>query len=158
MRSAGRNDRRIQDPVHDAYRPRRKLAEPASCTRCGLVYHRGRWLRGVPRPGSRGILCPACQRTLDDYPGGIVELHGTFLEGHLEEVLNTVRNVARAAEQRHPLQRIIRVHRSDGCVSVTTTDSHLARAIGEALKKAFQGELELKYSLEGDVLRVHWTR
>jgi hypothetical protein len=47
--------------------------------------------------------------------------------------------------------------RDDG-VLVTTTDSHLARRIGGALRRAYQGELDYAYNKEDDSLRVEWKR
>jgi hypothetical protein len=39
---------------------------------------------------------------------------------------------------------------------VTTTDIHLARGMGEALHRAYQGELEYHYNPEQNLLRVIW--
>jgi hypothetical protein len=46
----------------------------------------------------------------------------------------------------------------DGSVLVTTTDSHLARDIGEALEHAHKGELEFHYNDADNLLRVFWQR
>ena len=45
-----------------------------------------------------------------------------------------------------------------GVTSVTTTDVHLARRIGEALHHAYQGKLDIKYSQDEYVVRVTWER
>jgi hypothetical protein len=39
---------------------------------------------------------------------------------------------------------------------VTTATIHMARTLGDALRSAYQGELELDY--EEDVLRARWSR
>ena len=41
---------------------------------------------------------------------------------------------------------------------VTTTDLHLPRRIGEALKSAFDGTLDLDYDEDGYFVRVNWSR
>ena len=45
----------------------------------------------------------------------------------------------------------------DGLV-VSTTDSHLPRQIGEALKHAYHGELDIHYGEGEDSVRVNWTK
>jgi hypothetical protein len=69
-----------------------------------------------------------------------------------------VRNREAAEKAEHPLQRIMAVEDSADGVLVTTTDTHLARGIGEAVHAAFKGELEFKYNKEENLLRVQWTR
>ena len=39
---------------------------------------------------------------------------------------------------------------------VTTTDPHLARRIGEAVHKAYKGQLEFHYNKQENLLRVTW--
>jgi len=46
-------------------------------------------------------------------------------------------------------------NRAEGLV-VLTTDTHLPRRIGEALKHAHHGELELQYDKDEDFIRVTW--
>ena len=41
---------------------------------------------------------------------------------------------------------------------ITTTDVHLPRNIGEARKQAWKGELEIKFSPDEYLVRVHWKR
>jgi hypothetical protein len=47
--------------------------------------------------------------------------------------------------------------KKDG-VELTTTDSHLARGIAEALHDAYKGELKLRYSKDENLLRATWKR
>jgi hypothetical protein len=46
---------------------------------------------------------------------------------------------------------------ADGLL-VTTTDTHLARRIGDALYDAYKGELKYRYSKDDRLLRVTWRR
>ena len=153
-----RGDRRIQEQVHDAYKSKRKLAEPTVCPQCGAVYHGGRWQWSTRPTSAYEHTCPACHRIRDKYPAGSVALTGAFLGTHRDEVLNVVRNAEARAKAEHPLKRIIDIESQANGILVTTTDPHLARSIGEALHRACSGELHLRYAEESDILRVQWKR
>ena len=79
-----RRDRLIRERVHDPYKVRRKLPEPALCPECGAIYQAGRWRWSKPklRPeGAHEVICQACHRIRDQYPAGELTLSGHFLEG-----------------------------------------------------------------------------
>lgn len=152
-----RRDRLIQEREYDAYRSRGKLSEPAVCPVCGAVFHEGRW-QWLPRPAAEAYeeMCPACHRIHDEYPAGYVTLTGQFLNQHREELLHLVRNEEQRAMEEHPLKRIMAIQDGDSGILITTTDIHLARGIGEALKHAYQGTLEYHYSQGEHLVRVRW--
>jgi NMD protein affecting ribosome stability and mRNA decay len=153
-----RQDRLIQESVHDPYQSGRKLAEPTVCPQCGAVYHQGRWT-WRPRPAqAHEDMCPACQRTRDKYPAGFLTMQGRFLHGHKEEILNLLHNEERQEKAEHPLHRIMEIEEGPEAIIVTTTDLHLPRRMGEALHRAYQGEIDFHYSKEGNLLRVYWQR
>jgi NMD protein affecting ribosome stability and mRNA decay len=103
-------------------------------------------------------MCPACQRVRDAYPAGYVTLSGRFLQDHHEEILNLARHEAQIETAEHPLHRIMQIEpHADGFL-ITTTDLHLARRIGEAVHRAYQGEMDFHYGEEGSILRVSWCR
>jgi len=148
----------LQAHVDDSYKSRGKLPEPTACPDCKAVFHDGHW-QWLPEPQSaHQALCPACHRVKDDAPAGYVTLEGAFLAEHRDEILSLVRNLEQKEKDKHPLQRIMRIADEAGAVLVTTTDSHLARDIGEALRHAYQGELELHYNPGDNLARVHWKR
>ena len=93
----------------------------------------------------------------DAYPAGYVTLSGSFLETHRDEIVNLVRNEAKKESGEHPLKRIMDMKDTDEGMLVTTTDSHLARSIGERIARAYEGELDYQYT-EDDMLRVVWKR
>jgi NMD protein affecting ribosome stability and mRNA decay len=153
-----RRDRLIREPEHDPYKSRRKLPEPTACPECGAVFREGRWQWvevpfGVPR-----TLCPACHRIKDGYPAGYVTLRGEFVKGHREEILGLARNVEAREKGQRPLNRIMDAREEEEELIITTTDMHLARAIGDSLQSAYEGELDYTYTKEGSVLRVLWSR
>jgi len=153
-----RREQLLQEIEHDAYKSKRKLAEPAHCPDCGAVWRGGRWAWGPVAPHSQPERCPACHRVHDEFPAGYVGVHGPFLAAHRDEILSLARNCEADAKAEHPLQRIMAVAEDGEGVLVTTTDPHLARRIGEALHDAYRGELEYHYNREDNLLRVSWRR
>ncbi len=142
-----------QQPREDPYELAGKPPEPALCPQCGASFHEGRW-QWASAPSGAPHLCPACRRINDEQPAGILTLSGTSLESHKAEILNLVRHKEEAEKADHPLNRIIGIEEQDGAVVITTTDIHLPRRIGEALKRAFHGRLELHYEEDGYFLRA----
>jgi hypothetical protein len=41
---------------------------------------------------------------------------------------------------------------------IKTTDIHLPHALGEALRHAYKGDLEIRYSKEAYFIEVKWSR
>ncbi len=153
-----RRDELRDELVHDSYKSKRKLPEPTRCPQCGAVYHEGRW-RWLPAPaGAHEETCPACHRIHDHFPAGFVTLKGAFLADHRDDILHLSRNREEHEKAEHPLERIMAIEDVDGAVLITTTDTHLARDIGEAVHAAYGGELEYRYNKEENLLRVTWTR
>ncbi len=154
-----RNDKRLTEEVHDPYRERGKRVEPCSCPGCGAVVSKGRWSwRKTDMDGvAQGAPCPACRRIEDDYPAGLVHLGGAFLAEHREEILGLVRNIEARESADHPLKRLMGIEEDGDGLLVKTTDVHLARAVGDALKRAYGGTLEGGYAGSAP-LRMRWSR
>jgi hypothetical protein len=148
----------LPERVHDAYKLPHKLHEPTVCPACGAVYHRGRWQWG-PRPAdAEEAVCSACHRTADHCPAGYLTIEGEFAAERRDELLHLMRHHETHERAEHPMERIMAIEEQGAKTIVTTTDLHLARDLGEALKSAFQGSLELKYSKEEHLLRAYWQR
>ncbi|QXD16355.1 ATPase [Rhodocaloribacter litoris] len=154
----GRKDRLIKTKRIDTYRPREKWPEPTRCTECNAVYTKGRWTWEPPPPGANETVCPACRRIADHYPAGYIELRGAFFETHREELLNLVRNVEQAEKALHPLERLIEIRQEDSQTVVTTTGVHVARRIGEALARSYEGEWTYQYGDGAKTIRARWER
>jgi NMD protein affecting ribosome stability and mRNA decay len=147
----------FQEHVHDAYKAKGKLLEPAVCSQCGAVFHQGRWQWLQAPANAHRAICPACHRIHDHFPAGFLTMKGEFFRSHHDEIMRLVHNHEKHERTEHPLKRIMAVEEKDGTTLVTTTDIHLARGMGEALHHAYQGELEYHYNPEQNLLRVSWT-
>ncbi|MFQ5971068.1 MAG: BCAM0308 family protein [Alphaproteobacteria bacterium] len=153
-----RKDRLIRERVHDPYKTRLKLPEPTVCPECGAVFHEGRWRWG-PRPAAaHEQLCQACRRIKDRMPAGFLTLRGSFIRAHEKELLRLARHQEDLEKAEHPLHRIIAIEQDDEAIVITTTDIHLPRRIGEALRRAFHGELSFHYEEGEYFIRVNFTR
>jgi hypothetical protein len=80
------------------------------------------------------------------------------LVDHREELLGLAHNEEAKAKAEHPLSRIITIAEEDGTTLISTTDTHLPRRIGEALRHAYHGELNLHYNKDEEFIRVTWAR
>ena len=156
--SQGRHDRLLQEWEHDTYKSKSKMAEPTVCPGCGAVYRVGHWQWGEAPQGANREHCPACLRIQDKMPAGFLTLSGDFLGEHLEEIMNTVRNVEEREKANHPLKRIMNAETLPEGMLITFTDPHLARGAGEALHHAYKGDLDFAYQSEERILRVSWKR
>jgi NMD protein affecting ribosome stability and mRNA decay len=153
-----RRDAIVPEAGHDAYRMPAKLPEATRCPGCGAVYHGGRWTWDAAGPNPHMHTCPACRRIEDRYPAAFLSLSGPFLAGRHDEILRLVENEARAEAADHPLHRLVAIEHTDEGILITTTDVHLPRRIGEALRHAYHGELEYRYAEDDNVIRAAWNR
>lgn len=157
-----RRDQLREEREHDTYRQQQKPAEPSACVECGAVFHAGRWQwAGEPPEKAAKVLCPACQRIRDDFPAGFVYVGGPFFAANSDEILALIRHHAQKEGAEHPLARIMGIQedgRAEDGVLITTTDLHLARDLGDAVHKAYHGELDFHYNEGEQRLRVHWRR
>ncbi|MGD8910553.1 MAG: BCAM0308 family protein [Chromatiales bacterium] len=159
-RSPTRRDRLLKQPHTDSYRSERKLHEPTLCKICGAVFTGGRWqwLDTLPEAAEE-TRCPACQRIHDRFPAGYLTLRGAFFETHREEIMHLVHNHVERQRLQHPLQRIIDTTTLDnGGVEISFTEYHLPKGVGEAVKNAYQGDLQINFAQESGHARVSWER
>ena len=157
--AAPRMDRQLKEHEGDAYGLRGKLPDPTACPRCGAIYRAGRWAWGSPPADAHQTECPACRRTADGVPAGIVTVKGEFAAAHREEIGNLVRHVEEREKAEHALKRIMAMTEGeDGALSISTTDAKLAHAIGEALHNAYRGELDSQFVESESCFRATWAR
>ena len=147
----------------DPYLPLMGPKERAICSRCGAVYHHKHW--SIEKPLDlltdkkiRSVVCPACQRTHDAFPGGIVDLSGDFFKPHKEEILHLIRNEESRAKKTNPLERIISIKDEGNSVEVHTTSDRFAQRIGMEIQRAYKGDITYHWSRDDKFIRVKWHR
>jgi hypothetical protein len=86
----------------------------------------------------------------------MLTLRGSILHAKKSEIIQLARHQDAAERAEHPMNRIIAIDESDDVVVITTTDIHLPRRIGKALKRAYRGELKLAYDDDGYFVRANW--
>jgi NMD protein affecting ribosome stability and mRNA decay len=153
-----RRDRTVQEYEHDTYKLRGKLKEPTICPECRAVFHKGRWTWAAAPAGAEEAVCPACHRIRDKYPKGLLTVKGSFVDEQHEQVMGIVHNTEAKEKKEHPLSRIMGIERRREGLVISTSDTHLPRRIGEALKHAYHGYLSFHYDQDEDFIRVTWTR
>ena len=149
----------------DPYLPDAGTREPALCQSCQAVYRNKRWqldpaLAGqlAHDPAAQWVTCPACQKVAERYPEGILTLRGNYLWNHEAEIRNILDNTVARFSTRNPLERIIRMQRTDDALVIETTDNKLAEQLGRSLQKAHSGELQIDWQGSPVVCRVQWER
>jgi NMD protein affecting ribosome stability and mRNA decay len=146
--------KRKEDPYVATHKP----PGPTVCPSCKAVFMEGRWTWQRPPPEAAETNCPACQRIQDEFPAGYVTIKGEFLKEHRDEIIALINSKEDREKAEHPLQRIMAIEDVREGLQVSTTDSHLARGIGEALHDAYKGDLKLRYSRDENLLRAIWKR
>ena len=122
------------------------------------MFAEGRWMWARKPDEYLEQNCPACQRIEDEFPAGYVMIKGEFIKQHRDEIIALLKSKEDQEKAEHPLQRIMAIEDVREGLQVTTTDSHLARGIGEALHDAYKGDLKLRYSRDENLLRATWKR
>ncbi len=156
--SVRRKDRLIKDNRKDAYVDQIILKEAAVCSKCSAVYSSGRWTWKTTDQVTTKTTCPACRRINDDYPAGFIEIKGNFYRVHSKDIINLIHNTEHLEKNERPLERIISIAEKENKTVITTTGIHIARRIGEALKRSYQGNYLLQYGDGEKSIRVFWER
>ena len=151
-------NRIIQAHNEDPYRIPKKWPEPTHCDECGAIYSQGRWVWGQASTDSIAHRCPACSRIKDKTPAGILTLRGTYIEQHKQEILNLITNVEQQERLAHPLERIMSIDDQQQSLSISFTGTHMAKATGNAIHHAHQGNLEIHFGEQDSPMRITWQR
>ena len=146
-----------QDQEAGHSNPLEKLHDSLCCSVCGVVYRGGRW-HWAPKPANaQPCECPACQRIHTRVPAGVVTLSGQGVATHAKEMKQLARHQEEAEKAEHPLNRIIGFEDTPQGLTILTTDIHLPRRIGQAIRRAFGGVLRMKFEENGHSVTVDWT-
>lgn len=153
------------DNFGDPYLDRCKDAEVTVCSECNAIYIAQRWqLKEQVDPEKlrnqsvHFTVCPACKKVHDKAAGGVVNLAGSFIAEHKDDIINLIRNEGNRAMGINPLERIIDIEKEGSGYNVLTTNEKLAQRIGRELHKAYDGEVSYKWSGDDKLVRVFWKR
>jgi len=154
-----RLDRLLREEIHDPYFVKQRYRDPSVCERCNVLFRNGafEWVKTIPQDAVK-MICPACRRIEDQFEGGVVTLEGDFLSQHKSDIMNIITNTEKAEQALRPLERIISLTDRGTSIEIRTTYEHIARRIGEAIHKAYKGELALQYPEGEKYARVSWKR
>ncbi len=151
----------------DSYLPRGASRSVSVCEGCRAVYMNKRWYTEgnvnetalLRNPETVKIVCPACMKIRDNFPGGVVTLKGDYVLPHKQDLMNLIKNEEERARGFNPLERIMSIKENGhGSLVVTTTNEKLAQRLGRALKKAFHGDVVYQWSHDNKLARVDWVR
>lgn len=133
------------------------VAEPAQCLDCDAVYYGGRWRWGSVPLTANETHCPACKRLHSNEPAAWLMLQGASVSTHREEFKRVALQRETNQQVSNPLQRIMHIEDTARGLRITTTDTLLARDIGEALREGYGGALYFEGDKQG-ILRIRWER
>jgi hypothetical protein len=150
----------------DPYLPKGARKSISVCESCHAVYMNKRWYSGpdvyegvVSKAGTTNMVCPACLKIRDNFPGGILTLKGNYVLLHKPDLMKLVKNEEERAHGMNPLERVMSVKEDGyGSIVISTTNEKLAQRIGRAIKKAFHGDVAYRWSHDNKLARVDWER
>ncbi len=153
------------DSTADPYLADERIHGEAVCKTCQSVYHNKRWSADQNLYENKKsqkkinlVLCPACRKVKDNFPGGILNIKGDFYSEHETDIMNLIKNEEKRAKGFNPLERIMEISTTPAGVEITTTNEKLTQKIGKSIQRAYQGRLEYKWSDGTKLLRAEWQR
>jgi len=163
---SGSTTKKAIDTENDPYLLKGTPRGRAVCTGCACVYDDKHWALATKEESAlkaesedfASVLCPACLRIKDGFPGGYVTLKGDYLREHKDEVFGLVRNKEKIARSSNPLERIMAIKVGEEVIEITTTTDKFAQMLGKEIHKAFSAEVDYKWSDDVKVARVTLTR
>ncbi|MDY0042738.1 MAG: BCAM0308 family protein [Desulforhabdus sp.] len=132
--------------------------EPAVCSRCGTPFTLRKWSwKAMPKEPD-DLVCPACRRIANRYPAGYIEVKGQMLSMHHVRIVNLLREIESQMKKEQPLERIMEIVPSEEHILITTTGASIARRIGEALSRTYEGNLYLENCEDEDFIRIIYRK
>ena len=152
-----------QHPKQDPYAMLKAPKGPVICRKCLAIYADKRWhFDAVEAPKlaaslrTKKLVCPACQKTRDDYPEGIVTLKWSHLPDYEKEIRGLIANVETRAVAVNPLDRVMKIVKRKKELEVQTTNDRLAQRLGRALVRSYKGTAAYKWAHRDMMVRVTW--
>ena len=141
------------------------MKEPCICPSCKAVYRKKRWTLDeglyLDTKKLKGVIlhkCPACRKIEDGYAMGRVNLHGSFVVEHSNEIITLLRSEERHAIEKNPLERLMKIERKGNGLYIETTTDSLALRIGRVLSRAYKGHADFEWKYGEKSVIVDWGR
>jgi hypothetical protein len=142
-----------------------KYHHPLLDPKSGLVHENKHWIRLSeldPKDIDNLIegKAPSTRMQEEKLCDGILHLSGDFFMAHKQEILNTLHNVAKIAEEHDPLNRIESVEEIEpGKVTVYTIKNQLASRMGKKIDESFKGgELKIHWMKDDKPVEIWWHK
>lgn len=135
------------------------------CPKCSAAYygkcwhHRlgeGKHFKHEERKKLNFVLCPACKMIKEKKFEGSVEIKNVPVK-IAGELVNLIKNSAKVAFSKDPMDRVIEIRRNKNNILVTATENQLAKKIAKLIKRAFKNyarDCEITMSDEEDIVRI----
>jgi hypothetical protein len=164
-RSIFSNPRRLAGQQPDPYAVRGAQAGPAVCKECYAIYEKKRWrfdqaayAELIAQKRTKAVTCPACIKTRDRYPEGVLTLRWPGLPEHRRDILGLLRKEAARAKEVNPLERIMKIEDERKELRVFTTSNKLAQRMGREMERAYKGKTHYQWGHRDKLVRVYWER
>ena len=151
--------------VDNPYRESTHHPDHTLCAQCGALVLNQRWVideeqrrLAVASGAARQVTCPACSKTREEVPQGIVTLRGGYWREHRTDLIPLIRHQEEETLQDNPLERILSLREEDGCLVIETSTEKLAQKIGRAIHKAHKGEIDYQWGDGNHLARIFWYR
>lgn len=142
-----------------------KFHHPLIDTKAGLVHENKYWEKlGDLDPKNIDELiegkAPSTRMKEEGICDGVLHLSGDFFINHKQEILNTIHNVAKMAEEHDPLNIIESMEEVEaGKVTVYTIKNQLAVRMGKKIDESFKGgELKIHWTKDDKPVEVWWHK
>ncbi|HEY9722784.1 MAG TPA: BCAM0308 family protein [Oscillatoriaceae cyanobacterium] len=135
------------------------------CPRCHAIWENKHWHLDEAQydrlredADIEKVICPACEKIEREEFDGQVTLRSPLIPRNEEAILGLIYNTEASVRQDNPLARIASLEVKGDTVEILTITPFLADRIGKELRKAYDGQLDIKHSERARFTRVIWVR
>lgn len=135
------------------------------CPECSAAYYHKCWhhrledvkhFKHEERKKLNFVLCPACKMIKEKKFEGSLEIKNVPAK-IAGELVNLIKNSAKVAFSKDPMDRVIEIRRNKNNLLVTFTENQLAKKVAKLIKRAFKNyarNCEITMSDEEDIIRI----
>ena len=133
------------------------------CPKCYLVYYKKAWhedeelariLKQIP--SIKKVTCPVCQQLKNNICQGLLILKNADQIRNTNKVLDLIKNIVKRRNRRDILEQILVLSYNQNSIEICTSENQLCLAMAKQIKRAFKGELEIKWSHRDKGVRIYW--